>query len=69
MPQICETCSHALKFGFPPTPGGAEDGVHCKSPQMVHQCRDCATDNTVLLWRVEILANDAECPHWSTQSR
>ncbi len=66
MPHICETCRHARKFDFPPTPDGAEDGVHCKSPQMVDVHRDCATDDSALLWRVEILADDAHCPYWAS---
>ena len=65
MPHICETCSHAFRFDFPPTSGGSDDGVHCKSPQMADECRGCATGNAVLLWRVEIISDDAKCPHWA----
>ena len=66
MRHICETCRHALKFDFPPTPGGAEDGVHCDSPAMAQELASFTDHGSVLLWRVEIVACDAECLYWAS---
>jgi hypothetical protein len=69
MRHICQTCGHAVKFDYPPTPGGSDDGVLCKSPQMIHEYSDCATYDTILLWRVEIVADDVECPYRAARAQ
>ena len=74
----CGTCKFALRFDYPDSPGGPEDGVHCASPVVVTEqieegwpeskaelVAQFEADGYMLLWRFELVADpDAECIGW-----
>ena len=77
MGKQCGTCKFALGFDYPPDgPGGETDGVKCSSEGMVQQyeeqtgmtgnlAMEYQRDGYILLWRLEVLAEeDFECPYW-----
>ena len=43
-PKHCGTCKHALRFTFPDSPGGPEDGVHCDSPLIATEVAEAYDD-------------------------
>ena len=66
--HICEMCGQqAGGFDFPPSLGGKTDGVYCHSRKLAEQ-NECLEEyeqtGTALLWRIEVLVDDADCSEW-----
>ena len=65
--KICATCGQAGKFDYPPTPGGPEDGVWCQSraiAEEMQQLENYESDGACIIWRIERVADDVDCPEW-----
>ncbi len=64
----CGTCKFALEFGPPPSPGDADEGVHCSSESIAQknksmdEFQDYGFSD---LYRLEALAEESyRCPSW-----
>jgi hypothetical protein len=74
-PYVCGTCSHNLRFCYPPSPGGPQDGVDCDSVDMAKEAglyEDFKEFGCVNLWSVEsllseVLPNGQGCEFWEAK--
>lgn len=78
--KICETCKFADGIGetYGPSPSGKEDGVLCKNIKMAEDMdansdgkyaqEEFAAYGGLNLFRIEVIDDEAECPHWGDKS-